>query len=287
MKENVLKEIEKNHGKFSKGQKRIADYINNHYDKAAYMTAARLGEAVDVSESTVVRFATEIGYDGYPGLQKALLELIPKKLTAQQRMEVAATQMNEDDLLDKVLQADINNIRTTLSLASKETFTNVVDTIISGRSIYILGTRSATSLAKFMSFYFNLILADVKLVQSSDDVGMYEQIMRVDENDVFIAISFPRYAALMRNAAMYASKKGAKVIAITDSYSAPISEYAKYTLVARSNMAAFADSLVAPLSIINALIVAIGMKKKIELNDTLSSLESIWETYGIYEGEPY
>lgn len=287
MKENVLREIEKNRSEFSKGQKRIADYINNHYDKAAYMTAAKLGEAVNVSESTVVRFATEIGYDGYPGLQKSLLELIPKKLTAQQRMEVAATQMGEDDVLQKVLQADINNIRTTLSWASVETFSSVVDTITSARSIYILGTRSTMALAQFMNFYFNLMLPDVKLIQSSDDAGMYEQMMRIDHHDVFISISFPRYASVMRNAAMYASGRGAKVIAITDSYSAPISEYATYTLVARSNMAAFADSLVAPLSIINALIVAIGIKKKPELDETLSGLEDIWYTYGIYEEEPF
>lgn len=285
MKENVLKQIEKNRSNFSKGQRRIADFINSHYDKAAYMTAAKLGEAVNVSESTVVRFATEIGYDGYPQLQKSLLELIPKKLTAPQRMEIAANQMEGGDVLEKVLQADINNIRATLSGASKETFENVVDTILSARSIYVLGTRSTNVLAGFINFYFNLMLPDVKLIQSSDDAGMYEQMMRIDEHDVFIAMSFPRYAAVTRNAVIQAKKKGAKIIAITDSYSAPIAEYAAYTLAARSNMAAFADSLVAPLSIINALIVAIGIKKKIELEETLSNLENIWDEYGIYDKE--
>lgn len=287
MKENVLKEIEKNRSGFSKGQRRIADFIKDHYDKAAFMTAAKLGEAVNVSESTVVRFATEIGYDGYPGLQKSLIELIPKKLTAKQRMEVAVNQMSGGDVLEKVLQADISNIKSTLLGASNEIFSDVVEAIISSRSIYILGTRSTTALANFMSFYFNLMLPDIKLIKSSDDAGMYEQMMRIDEHDMLIAISFPRYAAVMRNATMYASNRGAKVVAITDSHHSPIAGLATYTLVARSNMAAFADSLVAPLSIINALIVAIGIKKKVELEETLSSLEHIWDTYGIYEEEPF
>jgi len=285
MQENVLAEIKSHWNDYSKGQKRIASFVLEHYDKAAYMTAAKLGMAVDVSESTVVRFATEIGYEGYPQFQKALLNLIPQKLTAPQRMEVAANQMEGGNILEKVLNSDINNIRNTLTGISKETFDGSIQTILGARSIYILGTRSTNVLASFLGFYLNLMLPDVKLIQSSSDAGMYEHILRIDQYDVFIGISFPRYAAVTRNAAKYAHSCGAKIIAITDSNSAPIAKVADHVLVARSNMAAFADSLVAPLSVINALIVAIGLNKKNEMNQTLNKLENIWDAYGIYEKE--
>jgi len=285
MQENVLAEIKSHWNDYSKGQKRIASFVLEHYDKAAYMTAAKLGMAVDVSESTVVRFATEIGYEGYPQFQKALLNLIPQKLTAPQRMEVAANQMEGGNILEKVLNSDINNIRNTLTGISRETFDGSIQTILGARSIYILGTRSTNVLASFLGFYLNLMLPDVKLIQSSSDAGMYEHILRIDQYDVFIGISFPRYAAVTRNAAEYAHSCGAKIIAITDSNSAPIAKVADHVLVARSNMAAFADSLVAPLSVINALIVAIGLNKKNEMNQTLNKLENIWDAYGIYEKE--
>ena len=268
---------------FSKGQKLIAQYILAHYDKAAFMTAAKLGMTVGVSESTVVRFASELGFEGYPQLQRALQELIRNRLTSVQRMEVTSDQLGEGNILHKVLNLDIEKIRRTMEKASVEDFEQAVDTIVNAKNIYILGVRSASALSGFMSFYFNQIFESVRLVNTTSTSEMFEQIMRIKEGDVFIGITFPRYSKRTVNAANFEKQNGAKVIAITDSNISPIAETADHLLLARSDMASFVDSLVAPLSVINALIVAVGIRKKDEISSTYERLEQIWDEYNVYE----
>ncbi|HCU32829.1 MAG TPA: N-acetylmannosamine kinase [Ruminococcaceae bacterium] len=268
---------------FSKGQKLIAQYILAHYDKAAFMTAAKLGMTVGVSESTVVRFASELGFDGYPQLQRALQELIRNRLTSVQRMEVTSDQLGDGNILHKVLNLDIEKIRRTMEKASVEDFEQAVDAIVSAKNIYILGVRSASALSGFMSFYFNQIFENVRPINTTSASEMFEQIMRIKEGDVFIGITFPRYSQRTTNAAKFAKQNGAKVIAITDSDLSPIAEAADHLLLARSDMASFVDSLVAPLSMINALIVAIGIRKKDEISSTYERLEQIWDEYNVYE----
>lgn len=268
---------------FSKGQKLIAQYILAHYDKAAFMTAAKLGMTVGVSESTVVRFASELGFDGYPQLQRALQELIRNRLTSVQRMEVTSDQLGDGNILHKVLNLDIEKIRRTMEKASVEDFEQAVDAIVSAKNIYILGVRSASALSGFMSFYFNQIFENVRPINTTSASEMFEQIMRIKEGDVFIGITFPRYSKRTTNAAKFAKENGAKVIAITDSDLSPIAEAADHLLLARSDMASFVDSLVAPLSMINALIVAIGIRKKDEISSTYERLEQIWDEYNVYE----
>lgn len=268
---------------FSKGQKLIAQYILAHYDKAAFMTAAKLGMTVGVSESTVVRFASELGFDGYPQLQRALQELIRNRLTSVQRMEVTSDQLGDGNILHKVLNLDIEKIRRTMEKASVEDFEQAVDAIVNAKNIYILGIRSASALSGFMSFYFNQIFENVRLINTTSASEMFEQIMRIKEGDVFIGITFPRYSKRTTNAAKFAKENGAKVIAITDSDLSPIAEAADHLLLARSDMASFVDSLVAPLSMINALIVAIGIRKKDEISSTYERLEQIWDEYNVYE----
>ncbi|MBQ7082702.1 MAG: MurR/RpiR family transcriptional regulator [Oscillospiraceae bacterium] len=283
MSRDLIHSITQQMSGFSKGQKRIAQYILSHYDKAAFMTAAKLGSTVGVSESTVVRFASELGFEGYPQLQRALQELIRNRITSVQRMEVTSDQLGEGDVLHKVLNQDIEKIRRTLEKASVEVFEQAVDTIVSAKNIYILGVRSSSALSGFMSFYFNQIFENVRLVNTTSTSEMFEQIMRIGEGDVFIGITFPRYSKRTVNAARFAKQNGAKVIAITDSNLSPIAEIADQLLLARSDMASFVDSLVAPLSVINALIVAIGIKKKDEISSTYERLEQIWDDYNVYE----
>ena len=283
MNKDFLHKISENMHSFSKGQKRIGNFILSHYDKAAFMTAAKLGEAVGVSESTVVRFATELGYDGYPELQHALQEMIRNRLTTVQRIEITSDRMSNADVLTKILNMDIEKIRRTLEDTSSEEFNTVADTIVSARHIYILGVRSSASLASFLSFYFYKIFDNVRNVATSSTSEVFEQIMNIGEGDVFIAITFPRYSKRTIKAAKYAHDKGATVIAFTDSHSAPIIEYSDRILLARSDMASFADSLVAPLSLINALIVAIGIRRRNEISATFSQLERIWSEYEVYE----
>ena len=283
MSRDLIHSIKQQMSGFSKGQKLIAQYILSHYDKAAFMTAAKLGNTVGVSESTVVRFASELGFEGYPQLQRALQELIRNRLTSVQRMEVTSDQLGEGDVLHKVLNQDIEKIRRTLEKSSVEVFEQAVDAIVNARNIYILGVRSASALSGFMSFYFNQIFENVRLVNTTSTSEMFEQIMRIGEGDVFIGITFPRYSKRTINAARFAKQNGAKVIAITDSDLSPIAESADQLLLARSDMASFVDSLVAPLSVINALIVAIGIKKKDEISSTYERLEQIWDDYNVYE----
>lgn len=266
----------------SKGQKLIADFILSQYEKAAFMTAQKLGKTVGVSESTVVRFASELGYDGYPALQRGLQDLMRNKLTAVQRIEVTSGQMSNDDVLERVLNLDIDRIRRTLEETSKEDFNSAVDKIVSCNTIYIMGTRSAASIASFMNYYLSLIFPHVKLVQSTTTSELFEKIMRIDEKDVMIGISFPRYSKQTMRALKYAKNNGANVIAITDSKNSPLAKYADNLLLARSDMASFVDSLVAPLSLINALIVAVSIRNVDRVTQTFEKLEKVWEEYDVY-----
>ena len=268
---------------FSKGQKQIARFILEHYDKAAFMTASRLGVTVGVSESTVVRFATELGYDGYPHLQRALQEMIRNKLTSVQRMEVAGDRMGGRDVLQTVLHADTDMIRVTLDEIDRDAFQGAVDALMGAKRIYILGVRSSSALASFLGFYFNLLFENVTLVHTNSVSEIFEQVLRVGPGDVLFGISFPRYSKRTLSAMKYARDRGARVIALTDSQLSPLARVADHVLLARSDMASFVDSLVAPLSVINALIVAVGMSRRDEIEQTFNKLERIWEEYEVYE----
>lgn len=268
---------------FSKGQKQIARFILEHYDKAAFMTASRLGVTVGVSESTVVRFATELGYDGYPHLQRALQEMIRNKLTSVQRMEVAGDRMGGRDVLQTVLLADTDMIRVTLDEIDRDAFQGAVDALMGAKRIYILGVRSSSALASFLGFYFNLLFENVTLVHTNSVSEIFEQVLRVGPGDVLFGISFPRYSKRTLSAMKYARDRGARVIALTDSQLSPLARVADHVLLARSDMASFVDSLVAPLSVINALIVAVGMSRRDEIEQTFNKLERIWEEYDVYE----
>ena len=283
MTRNILKEIEGRLPTFSKGQKLISAYILNNYDKAAYMTAAKLGSIVNVSESTVVRFAIELGFDGYPELQHSLQEMVRTKLTSVQRMEVTNSLIGDGDVLSKVLTSDAEKIKRTLDEIDRDAFLGAVDDIASASHIYVMGARSSASLAGFLSHNLGMIFDRVKLVQTSSSDEMFEQMLNVGEGDVLIAISFPRYSKKIIHAVTYAESKGAKVIAITDSHTSPIALLADRKLLAKSDVASFVDSLVAPLSIINAIIVAVARKNHDALAQRLRHLEKIWDEYEVYD----
>lgn len=283
MKTDLLTSLGEKMPEFSKGQKKIAAYLIEHFDKAAYITASKLGEAVGVSESTVVRFATEIGFEGYPQMQRALQEVSRNMLTAVQRMEVASSSIDADDVLNKVLHSDIEKIRKTLEEISKTDFDRAVDAIINAKQIYVIGTGSSASLAGFLSYYLNHIFDNVRVVGSASTGDVFENILSIGEKDVLIALSFPRYSNRTVKAMRYALDKGANVIAITDSTGSPIAKNAHHLLIARSDMASFVDSLVAPLSLINALIVSLGLRRKEEVSSKLLKLEQLWQENEVYD----
>lgn len=279
---DILQKIDSSMPGFSKGQKAIGKYILEHYDKAAYMTALKLGTTVHVSESTVVRFAIELGYDGYPDLQRSLRELIRTRLTSLQRIEITNDRIEEDEVLEKVMNLDIEKMKNTLDNIDKDAFNKAVDAIIGARNIYIIGVRSSASLASFLNFYLSLIFGSVKLVNSTSRSEIFEQLFRIGSEDVIIGISFPRYSKRIIQGMELAKKQNAKTIAITDSKYSPLAEFADHTLIARSEMASFVDSLVAPLSVINAMIVAIGKKKQEDVLNTFNRLEEVWDEFDVY-----
>ncbi|MDY5985537.1 MurR/RpiR family transcriptional regulator [Sporofaciens sp. SGI.106] len=281
-KNELLKKIDERYSKLSKGQKKLADYIREDYDKAAFLTAAKMGEVVGVSESTVVRFATTLGYKGYPEFQKALEELVRTKLNSIQRMKVTYGRISHGEILDSVLQSDIEKIKLTMASIDHNTFEQAVDTILNARKIYVVGIRSCAPLASFLSFYLNLICEDVKAVNTNSSSEIFEQLIRIGEEDVIIGISFPRYSMRTLKALEFASNRKAKVITLTDSVHSPMNLYSSCNLIARSDMASIVDSLVAPLSVVNALVVALCMKKQKEVVATLERLEQIWDEYQVY-----
>lgn len=282
MKSNLTSLIASQMSGFSKGQKRIAQYILEHYDEAAFMTAFRLGETVGVSESTVVRFAAELGFDGYPELQKAIQELVRSKLNSIQRIEVTRARMADDEVLDHILSYDMANIRQTLDELPRDTFYNAVDAIIHARKVYIFGAGSCRSLANFTAYYLKMLLSDIHLVYTSSEMEILEEMFSINENDVFIGLSFPRYSSKAVKTLHFANSRNAKIVAITDSQLSPIAPYADYLLLAHSDMATIVDSLVAPLSIINALIVAVAVKTLDQNREKLNELENLWGTYRAY-----
>ena len=283
MKNFILTKVDLTDKKLSKGHKKLVEYITDNYDKAAFMTASKLGEKVGVSESTVVRFATEIGFKGYPELQKELQRMIKSKLTAVQRMEVSSNLIGEQDAIKKVLNGDIELIRKTLDSVSSVEFSKAVETINSAKRIYVLGVRSSAALASFLYFYLNPVFENVVLVDTSSASEMFEQMFRIGENDVCVAISFPRYSKQTINALRFINDRRTKIIAITDSDDSPIAEYADTLLVAKSDMVSVVDSLVAPLSLINALVVAVTFSRREEVYNNFNKLESIWDEYQVYD----
>lgn len=278
----LLARLDEKYPKLSKGQRRLTDYIRQNYDKAAFLTAAKMGEAVGVSESTVVRFATQLGYKGYPEFQKALGEMVRTKLNSIQRMEVTYGRITQSEILTNVLHSDIEKIKLTMESIDQQAFEMAVDTIINAKKIYIVGIRSCAPLANFLAFYLNLIFDNVVTVNANGSSDIFEQIIHVDEEAVVIGISFPRYSMRTLKALEFASNRKAKVITLTDSVHSPMTLYSSCNLIARSDMASIVDSLVAPLSVINALVVAVCMKKQNEVINTLGKLEEIWDEYQVY-----
>ena len=282
MTKDIAHLIEEKTPTFSKGQKRIAGIITQSYEKAAYMTAAKLGAAAGVSESTVVRFANELGFQGYPELQRAIQELVRIRLTPNQRIEVTNSRIGNGDVLSNVMSADIDKIKFTLDNIDRESFNSAVQSIIKAKHIYIFGARSSSFLASFLHFNLSLIFENVKLIQPTNTSEVFEQILDIDRDDVMISISFPRYSSKAVSAVKYAQSQGAAVIALTDSSSAPIAQYANHLLTAQSDMASYVDSLVAPLSIINAIIVQITKLRQNEVKERFDKLERVWDEFEVY-----
>ena len=282
MAKSILHTIENKRNKFSRGQKRIAAYILEHYDKAAFMTASRLGGLVGVSESTVVRFAFELGYDGYPNMQRALQEMLRSRLTSTQRIQAAGDIFASQDLLGAVLQSDIDKLRQVVSEADRNDFNKVVDYIREAKHIYILGVRSSSFVAGYLHFYMHLLFQNVTLVQYSAAGEIFEQLFRISKEDVMIAISFPRYSKITVNTVKFARDRGAGIIAITDNALSPIYQISDGALLAPCEMISFVDSMVAPLSLINALLVALASRRGADVSATFAELEDIWNEYGVF-----
>lgn len=282
MKNNVLQMIQSAKDSFSKGQKRIARFILENYDKAAFMTAAKLGKATDVSESTVVRFAAQLGYEGYPEMQKALQELIRGRLTSIQRIQASREQMDSQDILGSVMQRDMESIHSAIEGLDRSAFNSAVDKLFKAKHIYILGVRSSAYLAGYLHFYFHLIFPNVTLVQNMAGGEIFEQMVRIGPGDVIIGISFPRYSKLAVSAVEFARSRGAEVVAITDSKMSPLYKAAGTSLLVRSDMISFVDSMAAPLSLLNALIVAVGQQKHEEVSGTFAEMERVWSTYSVF-----
>lgn len=280
--QEMIRKLNQSGKRLSKGHRRIVEYIVEHYDKAVFMTANRLGEKVGVSESTVVRFASALGYEGYPQLQRALQELVRHRLTATQRFEMI-TDIGQDEVLRTVLKADMQNLRTTIEEGDFAAFDQVIEQMLAARTIYILGIRSAAPLAQFMGYYMNFIFDNVRIVgEGLNDV--FEQISRINQQDVLFGISFPRYSQRTVDAMSFAMSRGAQVVALTDGPMSPLQQVSRLCLTARTDMASFVDSLAAPLSVINALVVALGVRRREELKEHFELMEGIWDDYGVYLG---
>lgn len=283
MRNDILSALESGAASFSKGQRRIAQYIIDEYDKAAFMTAAKLGKTVGVSESTVVRFAVSLGFDGYPGMQKAMQEMVLNRLTSVQRLEVASDRIGDQDVVSLVLQGDADKLRRTDETLSREDFRSAVDAIMEAKRVYILGVRSAAPLANFLGYYLRYLSDNVYIITASGAGEMFEQIVGVNSDDAVVAFSFPRYSSTVVKGAQYCSGAGATVIGMTDSEESPLAQACDHVLLAKSDMVSLVDSLVAPLSVVNALIVGITARRSVELAKRLDSLEQIWESYDVYE----
>lgn len=283
MNNDILSVLQERATTFSKGQRAIARYITESYDKAAFMTASKLGRTVGVSESTVVRFAVELGYDGYPTMQKAMQEMVLNRLTSVQRIEVANDRIGDQDILSLVLQSDMEQLRKTVSSVDRKDFSAAVNAILDARRIYVLGVRSASALASFLGYYLNLMFEDVHTIIDSGTGQVLEKLISAGPDDVVIAFSYPRYSTSTVTGASFCHSKGAKIIAMTDSRTSPLGQTSDFVLQTKSDMASLVDSLVAPLSVVNALVVALAARREEKLAKTFSRLEEIWEKYQVYE----
>ena len=282
MENDILAVIERESASFSKGQRNIAKYILENYDKAAFMTAGKLGKTVGVSESTVVRFAAELGYDGYPEMRKVLQEVVRNKLTSVQRIEVATEQIDEENLIDSIMTADAERVRITLESVDREAFDRAVSAIVNAKKVYIIGTRASSSLATFFGYYMSLIMDNVAVVHDTAVSEVYEQLFRVGPGDVVIGISFPRYSSRTVAAMKYAKSRGAETIGITDCEASPLYGISNINLYARSDMVSFIDSLVSPMSLLNALLAEIGFCSRENISDTFRRLEDVWSEYAVF-----
>lgn len=283
MNHDILSILQAKGPTFSKGQRLIARYITESYDKAAFMTANRLGKTVGVSESTVVRFAVDLGYDGYPSMQKAMQEMVLNRLTSVQRIEVANDRIGNQDVVSLVLQSDMEKLRKTNETLDRAEFRAAVNAILNARRVFILGVRSTAPLANFLGYYLNYMLENVHVLTASGSSAIFESIVGINADDVLIAFSFPRYSTSTVKGAQYCRSTGATVIGVTDSKLSPLGQNCDHVLVAKSDMVSLVDSLVAPLSVVNALIVAIATQREQELSNTFTTLERIWEEYNVYE----
>ena len=279
---DLLEKIQGSYKTFSKGQKRIANYVCENYDKAVNLTAAKLGKIIGVSESTVVRFATELGFKGYPQFQAALEEIVKNKLNSIQRISMATNRLDKENILNAVLQSDRDNIKRTKEEISQEEFDRAVDIISAADHIYVAGGRSCEPLSHFLVYYLKYIFPDVRLLDSGSLTESFEDIHRINEKDVIIGITFPRYSVDTVKVIEFSKKRGTKVVALTDSQASPMTKYADCVLYAQSDMVSFADSLVAPLSVINALIAALSIQNEKQVVKTMETLEHIWEEFSVY-----
>jgi len=283
LKDNIFERINQNYNSFSKSQRLIAEFVLNNYSQASAMTAAKLAETVKVSESTVVRFATELGYDGYPGFIAELTEYIRSESSLLKRTESLFNTIKDNNVLKTVMNSDADNLKLTMQKINKDEFDGAVEAILNAEKIYIVGIRSSACLASFAGFYFSLLFDNVNLVHANSVSDIFEQVLRADEKSVVLGISFPRYSQRTVKAMSIAKSRGAKLIALTDSDKSPIAREADYLLTAKSEMVSFVDSLVAPFSVLNALIVSLVLKKKDEVSHTFEELENIWEEYEVYD----
>ncbi|MCD8324585.1 MAG: MurR/RpiR family transcriptional regulator [Clostridiales bacterium] len=281
----LLNRINERYPHMSKGQKALSAYITDNYDKAVFLTAEKLGQAVGVSESTVVRYASYLGYRGYPEVHRALEEHVRNKLNSIQRMDVTCERISQSEVLESVLRSDAEKIKHTIEQINQEAFELALDIIMNAEHIYVVGIRSCAPLAAFLSFYLNLIFENVHLLQTSSSSELFEQMIRISDRDAIIGISFPRYSMRTLKAMEFANNRNAKVITLTDSVHSPMNLYSSCNLIANSDMISIVDSLVAPLSVINALIVALCMRKQDEVADSLETLEQIWGEYQVYESD--
>ena len=283
MSTDILSILEKNAPTFSKGQRLIARFITQNYDKAAFLTANKLGKTVGVSESTVVRFAVDLGYDGYPSMQRAMQEMVRNRLTSVQRIEVTNDRLGNQDVVSMVIQSDIEKLRQTDETVNRKEFEAAVRAILEAKRVYILGVRSVAPLANFLGYYLNYMFNNVHVITASGTGEMFEKIVGVNSEDVVIGFSFPRYSSSTVKAAEYCRSTGANVIAITDSLDSPLASCSDHVICAKSDMVSLVDSLTAPLSVINALIVAVASQREKELHQTFDALERIWDQYHVYE----
>lgn len=279
---DITQRIKKNYSRMSKGQKRLATVIIRDCTKVVDLTAARLGQIVDLSESTVVRFANVLGYDGYSDFQRAIQQLAKTRLTPTQRIEITKKRIGRKDIIENVMQSDINKLRYTFENLDRDDFYNSVDAILAAKRVYVIGARSTQPVAHLLSYNLSLIFDNVKLVQISSTAEIFEQMFNIDEGDVLIAFSFPRYSSKVVNAVKFASSKSAKVIVVTDSMASPLVQHATYSLIAQTDMASFMDSVVAPISIINAIIIEITHRREGEILDRFEKLEQLWDEFDVY-----